>query len=78
MNINVIDINDSNLQEDFMKTRGTQWKINQPNASHMGGKAYWSYVRILDGLLLDAKVPRLTHEVLVTLIVEVCYIVNTR
>ena len=80
MNINVIDINDSNLQNYVLKN-GIQWKFNPPHASHMGGS--WERLigvsrKILDSLLSDPKVHRLTHEVLTTLMAEVCSIVNAR
>ena len=55
MNINVIDINYSNLVEDFMKTRGTQCKFNQPNASHLGEEAYWSFSENTGWLALECE-----------------------
>lgn len=80
LNASVIDVND-NILSNFMKKKGIQWKFNPPHASHMGGT--WERLigvarKILNSLLLDAKVTRLTHEVLVTLMAEVTSIINAR
>lgn len=80
LNASVIDVND-NILSNFMKKKGIQWKFNPPHASHMGGS--WERLigvarKILNSLLLDAKVTRLTHEVLVTLMAEVTSIINAR
>lgn len=57
------------------------WLFNPPHASHMGGS--WERMigvarRILDSMLLNHPPGRLTHEVLTTLMAEVCAIINAR
>ncbi|XP_069133524.1 uncharacterized protein [Argopecten irradians] len=57
------------------------WKFNAPHSSHMGG--VWERMiglvrRILEGMMLDGSLKRLTHEVLTTFMAEVCAIVNSR
>ncbi|XP_070203432.1 uncharacterized protein [Littorina saxatilis] len=57
------------------------WKFNPPHASHMGGS--WERMigtvrRILDSMLQDQRRKALTHEILCTLMAEVCAIVNAR
>lgn len=57
------------------------WIFNPPHASHFGGvweRMIGSVRRILDALLLENKSFDLTHEVLSTLMAEVCTIVNSR
>lgn len=58
-----------------------KWNFNPPHASHMGG-VWERMIRIirgiLDSMLLDARRKPLTHEVLCTLMAEVCAIVNGR
>lgn len=59
---------------------GTTWKFNPPHASHFGGS--WERMigvcrRILENMLLQES-NKLTHEVLTTLMAEVCAIVNSR
>ena len=60
---------------------GCAWEFNPPHASHMGG--VWERMigiarRILDSMLLERKQNDLTHEVLCTLMAEVCAIMNAR
>ncbi|XP_070196629.1 uncharacterized protein [Littorina saxatilis] len=60
---------------------GVRWRFNPPHASHMGGA--WERMigvvrKILDSMLLDLRRRPLTHEVLCTLMAEVCAIVNSR
>ncbi|XP_022345684.2 uncharacterized protein LOC111113788 [Crassostrea virginica] len=57
------------------------WVFNPPHASHFGGvweRMIGSVRRILDALLLESRSLDLTHEVLSTLMAEVCAIVNSR
>lgn len=80
LNASVIDVND-NLLSDFIKKKGIQWKFYPPHESHLGGsreRLIGVARKILKILLLDAKVTRLTHEVLVTLITDVSSINNAR
>ncbi|KAK3087380.1 hypothetical protein FSP39_005210 [Pinctada imbricata] len=80
MNVNVINVRDDTLQKE-LDENGIQWIFNPPHASHMGGS--WERLigvsrRILEALLSDPKVTKLTHEVLITFMAEVCAIVNAR
>lgn len=64
----------------FLSKSRTSWKFNPPHASHMGGA--WERLigvsrKILDSMLLRNRA-ELTHDVLVTLMAEVCAIVNNR
>lgn len=64
-----------------LETLGVVWKFNPPAASHMGG--VWERMigvirRILDSMLLNSRRGPLSHEVLCTLMTEVCAIVNGR
>ncbi|XP_069134244.1 uncharacterized protein [Argopecten irradians] len=76
----VINVDDPNFKS-FLTRKGITWKFNPPHASHMGG--VWERLigvsrRILDALLLDVQGKKLTHEVLVTFMAEVCSIINSR
>ena len=78
LNANVVSV-DGTEMKDYLSRKGITWKFNPPHASHMGG--VWERLigvsrRILDSLLCDIK--HLTDEVLVTLMAEVCQIVNAR
>lgn len=72
---------DEGAVKKFLYDNGTIWRFNPPHSSHMGG--VWERMigiarRILDSMLLDMKSKSLTHEVLTTLMAEVCAIVNAR
>lgn len=80
LNANCIFVETGPVHEHLLKS-GISWKFNPPHASHMGGS--WERLigivrRILDALLLDMRRKPLTHEVLSTLMAEVCAIVNSR
>nr|XP_023661387.1 uncharacterized protein LOC111840623 [Paramormyrops kingsleyae] len=71
---------DSTVQ-DYLLNKGCTWIFNPPHASHMGG--VWERLigvarRILDGMLLQDRPTRLTHEILSTFMVEVTAIMNAR
>jgi hypothetical protein len=64
-----------------LSDQGIKWKFNPPRASHMGGS--WERMigvirRILDSMFLDLRRKPLTHDVLCTLMAEMCAIVNSR
>lgn len=64
----------------LLSSLGTTWKFNPPHESHFGGS--WERMigvsrRILDAMILKEK-NRLTHDSLVTLMAEVCAIINSR
>ena len=74
----VVDIEGTQMKDSLAQKRIT-WRFNPPHASHMGG--VWERMigvsrRILDSLLRDHK--HLTDEVVITLMAEVCPIVNAR
>ena len=63
-----------------LSTLGTIRRFNPPHASHFGG--CWERMigvsrRILDAMILKEE-NRLTHESLVTLVAEICAIINSR
>ena len=65
----------------YLAQNGTTWIFNPPHASHMGGS--WERMigiarRIFNAMMLQMSNPRLTHEVLVTFMAEVCAIMNAR
>ena len=65
----------------FLTDQECVWIFNPPHASHMGGS--WERMigitrKILDSMFFQLKSPRLTHEVLFTLMAEVTAIVNSR
>ncbi|XP_069140927.1 uncharacterized protein [Argopecten irradians] len=77
---NIINIEDP-VTKAFLSTNKISWKFNPPHASHMGGS--WERIigisrKILDSLLKDVPHRNLTHEVLTTLMAEVCSIINAR
>lgn len=65
----------------YLHESGCTWEVNPPHVSHMGG--VWEHMigvtrGILDFMLLRTKHTRLTHDVLCTLMAEVCAIINAR
>ena len=65
----------------FLLDQGCTWIFNPPFSSHMGGS--WERLigiarRILDVMFSNHHTKRLTHEVLVTFMAEVCAIINSR
>ncbi|XP_062594609.1 uncharacterized protein LOC134256031 [Saccostrea cucullata] len=78
LKIDVINVEDGPAHS-FLFNSGTVWKFNAPHSSHMAGA--WERMigiarRILDSML--SHVPCLTHEVLCTLMAEICAIMNSR
>ena len=78
LNMNVVNVEDDPLKQ-FLYDKGTNWIFNAPHSSHMGG--VWERMigvtrRILDSVMLDISAKHLTHDVLVTLMAEVCAIIN--
>lgn len=65
----------------FLERFRVKWKFNPPHSPHMGGA--WERLigvakRILNAMLLKNRLKDLTHDVLVTLMSEVCAIINNR
>nr|XP_034315801.1 uncharacterized protein LOC117685500 [Crassostrea gigas] len=65
----------------FLSDSQIVWKFNPPHAPHMGGA--WERLigvskRVLNAMLLDHQQRDITHDVLTTLMAEVCAIVNNR
>ncbi|XP_055997867.1 uncharacterized protein LOC130047266 [Ostrea edulis] len=80
LHVNAINVEDNEVQT-YLKNNRATWLFNAPHASHMGGvweRAIGSARRILDSMLLQEVPKELTHEVLVTLMAEVCAILNSR
>lgn len=80
LDMKVINVEDPKLSKELLK-QNIVWHFNPPHASHMSGA--WERMiglvrRILDSMLLDLKWKQLTHEVLCTLMAEVCAIINSR
>lgn len=75
-----------NLKDDadmhsYLQDQQCTWIFNPPHDSHMGGA--WERLigvarRILDSMFLQQRFSSLTHGVLVTLMAEVCAIMNAR
>ena len=80
LSINVINVEDKSVNK-FLSEKGIVWKFNPPYASHMSGA--WERMiglvrRVLDSMLYNISSKGFTHEVLCTLLAEVCAIVNSR
>ncbi|XP_021358095.1 uncharacterized protein LOC110453467 [Mizuhopecten yessoensis] len=80
LGMNTINIEDQDIGS-FLVHHKVVWKFNPPHASHMGGA--WERMiglvrRILDSMLCEVQGKQLTHEVLCTLMAEVCAIINSR
>ncbi|XP_056000356.1 uncharacterized protein LOC130048119 [Ostrea edulis] len=80
LNVNVINVEKKPVA-DFLLDNKVTWIFNPPHSSHMGG--VWERMigvarRILDSMLIDLHSKHLSHEVLTTLMAEVCAIVNSR
>ena len=70
---------DNDQTKSFLGSSGSVWIFNAPHSSHMGG--VWERMigisrRILESMLSNTH--NLTHDVLVTLMAEVCAIINAR
>lgn len=80
LKLNIVNVEDGPVRN-YLCDSGVTWKFNAPHSSHMGG--VWERVigiarKILDGMLLGMTAKNITHEVLVTLMAEVCAIMNSR
>lgn len=65
----------------FLYKSDSIWLFNSPHSSHFGGS--WERMigitrRILDSMLGNHNISNLTHDVLVTVMAEVCAIINAR
>ena len=65
----VINIESSDMKK-FLSRKGIVWKFNPPHASHMGG--VWERLIGVSRIILDSD------EVFITLMAEVCQIMNSR
>ncbi|KAK3092639.1 hypothetical protein FSP39_005230 [Pinctada imbricata] len=79
LKMDVVNVEDTAVRS-FLYKSGTTWIFNAPHSSHMGG--VWERMigvtrKILDSMLLTEK-KGLSHDVLTTLMAEVCAIVNAR
>ncbi|XP_062619290.1 uncharacterized protein LOC134280860 [Saccostrea cucullata] len=79
MRTDVINVEEGPFRRQ-LSTTGTKWIFNAPHSSHMGG--VWERMigiarRILDAMFLKQG-NIITHEVLVTVMAEVCSIINSR
>nr|XP_055053838.1 uncharacterized protein LOC129438965 [Misgurnus anguillicaudatus] len=80
LNMLVVSTKDSSVTN-YLSEEGCKWIFNPPHSSHMGGA--WERMiglsrRILDSMLSQISSSHLTHEMLSTLMAEVCAIVNAR
>ncbi|XP_062601577.1 uncharacterized protein LOC134263265 [Saccostrea cucullata] len=65
----------------FLSDSRIAWKFNPPHAPHMGGA--WERLigvskKTLNAMLLDHRLKDITHDVLITLMAQVCAFVNNR
>ncbi|XP_052818318.1 uncharacterized protein LOC128244343 [Mya arenaria] len=80
LGIDAVNVEDGEIHR-LLKSNGVVWVFNPPHAPHMGG--VWERMigpvkRILNSMLCETSIRDLTHDVLITLMVEVCSIVNAR
>ena len=69
------------LVRSFLLGHGITWIFNHPHSSHFGGtweRTIGTFRRVVDAVLLEAPIKNLSHEVLITFLMEVCAIVNSR
>lgn len=80
LNMLVVSSKDPSMTK-YLSDEGCKWIFNPPHSSHMGGA--WERMiglsrRILDSMLPQISSSHLTHEMLSTLMAEVCAIINAR
>ena len=78
--VHVVNVEEGPVKSHLKENTAT-WIFNAPHASHMGGvweRAIGVARRILDSMLLKEGQKDLTHEVISTLMCEVCAIMNSR
>ena len=80
LKIDAINIEDEPVNKYLLKNN-TVWRFNAPHSSHMSGP--WERMigiarRILESMFSNMPSKGLTHEVLCTLMAEVCAIMNSR
>lgn len=76
----VFSTKDSSMTK-YLSVEGCKWIFNPPHSSYMGGA--WERMIELSRWILDSMLPQissshLTHEMLSTLMADVCAIVNAR
>ncbi|KAK3100574.1 hypothetical protein FSP39_022032 [Pinctada imbricata] len=80
LKVNAINVEDDTVKP-YLHENGSVWLFNAPHSSHMGGvweRAIGSARKVLDSMLLRERTKDFSHEVLVTLMAEVCAILNSR
>ncbi|XP_016336888.1 uncharacterized protein LOC107684994 [Sinocyclocheilus anshuiensis] len=80
LNMLVVSSEDPSVTK-YLSDEGCKWIFNPPHSSHMGGA--WERMiglsrRILDSMLPQISSSHLTHEMLSTLMAEICAIINAR
>ena len=65
----------------LLTNHNCEWMFNSPHASHTGGiweRQIGTVRRVLEAMYVQLGKPQFTHDLLATLMAEVCAIVNAR